>query len=60
MGKIYELVVHGKQINRKSLKLLIKNMQIKTTLRYNFHIFLNKTNSTAYSNDKGTGTFILY
>lgn len=42
------------KINMKSLKLIIRNMQIKTTLRYNFHLTdgQKSRNSLAYSNDK--------
>lgn len=45
------------KINMKSLKLLIRNMQIKTTLRYNFHLTdgQKSRNSIAYSNDKPVG-----
>lgn len=42
------------EIKIKSLKLLIRNMQIKTTLRYNFHLTdgQKSRNSLAYFNDK--------
>lgn len=59
MGTRYEPAVHGNKniYMKRGFKSFIRNMQIKTTLRYNFHLQdrQKSRNSVAYSNDKTVG-----